>query len=241
MKIKHNRPSLNKVISSIYIYDDSYSQIKGYDIRKSFMEYCLLHCSNLKINNIHFAKGKYGKPYLKDVTDIHFNLSHKSGIYVFICSRHPVGIDIEKSRDNFVKPRMKPYFSEQEWSKLHSVDSNKLDFATLWSLKESYSKYHGLGLLLPFSSFTIDKFGNQYSVVGHPEIYLTHRLYKTDYNISLCSKILNKPELHIVSECDIYQQKKTIQKTKCSNLNEIIQKWCEPNNYNNNIIASNEC
>jgi 4'-phosphopantetheinyl transferase len=201
-----------------------------------------MHCSNLNFNDIQFAKGKYGKPYLKGVTDLHFNLSHKSGIYVFVCCRHPVGIDIEKSRDNFIKPTMKAYFSEQEWSRLHSINGNKLDFATLWSLKESYSKYHGLGLLLPFSSFTIDKSGNQYSVVEQPEIYLSHRLYKTDYNISLCTKIFNNPELHIVTECDIYQQQKSIQKTKYSNPDETIQKWRGDNNYTNNtIIVSNEC
>ena len=60
-------------------------------------------------NNFMIERGEFGKPYLRDFPELHFNVSH-SGTKMVLAISHemPVGIDIEqiksrKSLENLVK------------------------------------------------------------------------------------------------------------------------------------------
>lgn len=169
-------------------------------IGKLFRLYCLKQSTNLSIENLQFSKGIYGKPFLKEVEGVHFNLSHKSGIYVFVCSNQPIGIDIENAKIGPLQTAIKRFFSAEEWSQLNSNGQNNFAFAELWSLKESYAKYLGLGLRLPFSSFSITKSQNFYCINGNPELNLRHFLYQDVFHISLCSEVSIEPVVHKISE-----------------------------------------
>lgn len=250
-----NQPVTNTMINSIFLFDNSERDIKSssqfgiiesikdtYKVKKAFMEYCLLQCTDLKSEDLYFSKGKFGKPFLKKASGVHFNLSHKFGVYVFICSNQPVGIDIEKSNIDFVKPALKRFFSEKEWLQLHSSEQDKFNFDELWSLKESYSKYIGLGLLLPFSSFTISKMGNQYGVACNPKLHLSHLLYNTVFSISICSKAYIDPKLNVIFKSDLSKIHIPSTKRTASNSIECKNSWGNNGHYNiNSKILSNEC
>jgi 4'-phosphopantetheinyl transferase len=51
---------------------------------------------NINFNEIVFAYGKYGKPYLPNVSGFYFSVSHSGNCIVFVSSHKEIGIDVEK-------------------------------------------------------------------------------------------------------------------------------------------------
>ncbi|GGI99970.1 4'-phosphopantetheinyl transferase [Paenibacillus hunanensis] len=111
----------------------------------------------LPANTLTFSKTSYGKPYLSEHTDIHFNLSHAGDWVICADGKAPVGVDIEKIRpiDFAIAER---FFTASEYKLLMSVDEQeRLQlFYTLWTLKESYIKFVGKGLSIPLDSFAVE-------------------------------------------------------------------------------------
>ncbi len=102
------------------------------------------------LNNVYHIKdyeivyNENGKPYLKDIPNLFFNISNKDNITVCVFSRVEVGIDIEKV--TYIEGVAKRICNDREWQKL-SRDANKeYLFTKLWVLKESYLKMLGEGL-----------------------------------------------------------------------------------------------
>lgn len=98
------------------------------------------------------ARTPEGKPYLPDMPDFHFNLTH-SGDYVAIAyGPEPVGMDIEQIRADGIRPGIAQRFfspAEQEFA------AKEQGFFQIWSMKESYVKYLGTGLSYPMQKFDV--------------------------------------------------------------------------------------
>lgn len=90
--------------------------------------------------------GKFGKPYLPDYPDAHFNISH-SGKYV-ACAiyNQSVGIDIQ-----IVEPYhfnvAKRVCTSEGLRAIEASDDPAVEFARIWTRKEAYLKMLGCGLL----------------------------------------------------------------------------------------------
>ena len=112
---------------------------------------------NRKYDMFEYAYGKYGKPYLKNMPDFCFNISH-SGDYVLLgVSGKEIGCDIELIRKRDLKIA-KRFFTAQEYEDIIRVkneDDRMSLFFSYWVLKESYIKQSGLGLSEPLNSFSI--------------------------------------------------------------------------------------
>lgn len=94
------------------------------------------------INKI--AKGKNGKPYLKN-SPLHFNLSHTNGLICCGISNMEIGIDCERIR-NFNVSLLDKVCTQSEKYNIISADNINRAFFTYWTLKESYCKFTGNGL-----------------------------------------------------------------------------------------------
>ncbi len=97
--------------------------------------------------------GPDGKPYLLD-SDVHYNISH-SGEMV-LCALHdtPVGVDIEHMRrvstnvpDRIMSPEEKLIYD--------LTDDQCTLFFQIWTLKEAYIKYLGVGMRMPLHTITV--------------------------------------------------------------------------------------
>lgn len=212
------------MLESIYLFEYTESEsgkVKNHPdsskgsvrIGEAFIKYCLGRCTNLKMENIKIGREQYGKPYLEGIADIHFNVSHSSNLYVFVCSSSPVGIDIEKSRTSCPDIGIRPFFSESEWLALTCISGRYFEFGELWCLKESYSKYLGLGLLLPFSSFSILKNSKGYGIDNGDQVSFQYVLYKSIFNIAVCSTTAVRREI-IKVELDDFKRYLSEQSTK---------------------------
>lgn len=48
------------------------------------------------LKNVAIGRNKYGKPYIKDVENFYFNITHSGNYVVIGVSKKEIGIDIEK-------------------------------------------------------------------------------------------------------------------------------------------------
>lgn len=108
-----------------------------------------------------------GKPYFPGSDSPRFNLSHSGGMVVCALSAGEVGVDIEterSGRDVEIAELFHPL--EREW--LASLPSRDRigAFYALWTHKESYMKFTGLGAELPLESFSVRRPGTEKMVPG---------------------------------------------------------------------------
>lgn len=107
------------------------------------------------ITNPLFKTEKYGKAYISNHENIHFNLSHSSKIVLCSISDREVGVDVE-----YIDPKIdlniaKHYFYNTEYENIMNAKNKADEFFKYWVLKESYMKYTGLGMNLKLDSFEI--------------------------------------------------------------------------------------
>lgn len=96
-------------------------------------------------NNPEWAYAEHGKPFLKDYPNIHFNLSHcRKGAVCAIDSK-PVGIDIE--RILFKNELASFVLNDNELEQVLNAPDKSIAFTTFWTMKESYLKLTGTGLV----------------------------------------------------------------------------------------------
>lgn len=112
-----------------------------------------------EIDKLGYSAGEHGKPYLFNRKDIHFSISHTSGMVMCAVSDAEVGCDVEKkkkNRDEIGKIASR-FFAEKEAQKIEeSTDNEAVDeFFRIWTGKESYVKRNGLGMTMPFDEFCI--------------------------------------------------------------------------------------
>jgi 4'-phosphopantetheinyl transferase len=97
------------------------------------------------VDQVTFAYGANGKPYLKDYPHIFFNISHcKYGVVCAIAG-FEVGVDIQDVRpyDPAVARRV---CSEDELRLLSKSEDPAQLFCRLWTARESYAKMLGCGI-----------------------------------------------------------------------------------------------
>lgn len=101
----------------------------------------------------HLSKAKNGKPELVEIPDVHFNLSHcKTGVACAIANG-AVGVDIQDYID-YSKDISDNFMSDEEKRR---AGNSITEFTRIWTLKESYGKYHGVGICYDMCSKTIEE------------------------------------------------------------------------------------
>ena len=94
------------------------------------------------------ARGKRGKPLFPDFPQLRFNLSHSGPRALCALDRDEVGVDIQQitlRRSAFLDRLLSP--EERAW--LLGLGDDPEAFTQLWTLKESFCKFTGLGLTRP--------------------------------------------------------------------------------------------
>ena len=103
------------------------------------------------------AFGENGKPYLREHPNIYFNLSHSGEMAIAVFAGVETGCDIELVQTGDLE-LAKQFFSPEETAYIRTRQGKRQQdeaFYRLWTLKESYIKAIGAGLLLPLDAFEI--------------------------------------------------------------------------------------
>jgi 4'-phosphopantetheinyl transferase len=137
----------------LIIYFAKIKNAKSYS--EGFARCVLAKNLNVDGKNLLICKNEFGKPFLKDYPNVHFNLSHTKGAIVCAVSDKPVGVDIERI-GRFNKRIAERFFTKNEQGYIFSYNINQADrFAEIWTMKEAYVKWIGKGMEIPFESFDV--------------------------------------------------------------------------------------
>ncbi len=167
-----------------------------------------LACTKLGINNqeVHINYNQYGKPYLSNNSKVYFNLSHSGKWIICGWSTHEIGVDIEQVIE-FDIADMEQCLARSEKLMLESIPvSNRGEMAIeLWTLKESYAKYKGLGLYLPLNTFSFElTHPIQYKGVVEDNLYFYQMYVADDYKLAICCEDRNVTGVELLSLEQIY-------------------------------------
>ncbi|MGG4046130.1 MULTISPECIES: 4'-phosphopantetheinyl transferase family protein [Paenibacillus] len=146
---------------------------------------------NIPNTDIRFSKNEYGKPYLENNPDFHFNITHSNNQIVCITDGDRVGVDVQH-----IKPigldLARKFFTEQEHLLLTNIVSyhERLEtFYDIWTLKESFIKAVGKGFHIPLNTFNLVHEDKLVSSIYFEESSYYFRRYDTieNYKLSVCS------------------------------------------------------
>ncbi|MBN3036080.1 MAG: 4'-phosphopantetheinyl transferase superfamily protein [Bacteroidales bacterium] len=183
-------PGRRDVLSSYRHPDSQQRSLLGDIMARSILSRKL----DIPVERIRIATNPKGKPSLQDHSGLHFNISH-AGLWV-VCGifTGEIGIDIEKIRKTKLGVA-KRFFTpaEIEWLISKPPESRPEYFFRLWTLKESYLKYLGLGMTASLGSFSVMEHQGRYlatdlSGLPLPDVYLGHIPFCEGYWLGFCTR-----------------------------------------------------
>lgn len=160
-------------------------RIKKYffDIDKKLCLYAdlltrVLACKNGNLSNydLLFSKNSFGKPFITNIPNFKYNLSHTKNAIAICVSDNEVGIDVEKIRDININ-LAKRFFTQDECDYITEKQTS-LRFFEVWTKKEAYLKFIGKGLSVQLNSFSVLELDTA--------IFST--FYIGDYIVSVCTE-----------------------------------------------------
>jgi 4'-phosphopantetheinyl transferase len=138
-----------------------------YTVGRGAMRTVLSRYLNIEPASVLLTYGGHGKPALAkrttvlgaDSGDIQFNLSHSHDTAMLaVNAAHPVGIDIERVRDNVDHAGLADrFFSKREVQLIRELPpaQHLQAFFVVWTRKEAWLKAHGKGISVSLSSFDV--------------------------------------------------------------------------------------
>ncbi len=124
------------------------------------------------------AQDEFGKPYLKDRKDVHYNLSHSGQYVVLAWGGTEVGVDVQKHDPSVnVEAIGARFFTPDE---LQYIRGDRLRFYEIWTKKESFLKYTGKGLRAGLNSFSV--------LAPEPGIRYFYRTLEMSHSLSVCTE-----------------------------------------------------
>ena len=158
-------------------------------------------CEATKLSNdqLEFSANIYGKPFLVNFPNIHYNISHSSRYIACALSDVPVGIDIEQLK-SFNSKIANRFFAFDEAAYIEGAQGcqKMRRFFEVWSKKESRIKWEGKGLHIPLPSF---------SVISHHDNKQLHyhKVFENAEAIChVCTQISYEPSVEIIDIDGLY-------------------------------------
>lgn len=133
-------------------------------------------------------KGSHGKPCLTDFPQIHFNISHTEGRAVCAVGEGALGIDIERVHP-YRYSLLKRVLSESERLRMAELSEEERSryFFRIWTLKESYGKAKGCGLMNPLTDISFDLRADGNIRCSVPGLFFYQKMLEEEYILSLCT------------------------------------------------------
>ena len=146
------------------------------------------------------GKNEYGKPYLKNHPEIHFNISHTNDLAVCAIGNQNIGVDVEAIKD-FSTSIFRKVLTKEEQAFYDAVtsdknaDTKKEWFFRFWTLKEARIKHAGMGLSMSMTSFSFTFATDHYDdetraypiTCSDKDVYFSQQILEASYVLSVCS------------------------------------------------------
>lgn len=108
-------------------------------------------------DTIKVKKDEHGKPYILDPPGIEYNISYTSGVCLIAFSERPIGVDVEHVREipRDILERCYNREEQQYVFKGRNQKEKEIRFYEIWTQKEAYVKYLGIGTNNEFVSINV--------------------------------------------------------------------------------------
>ena len=127
-----------------------------------------------------------GKPHLAEYPEIHFNISHCSGLSLCAVSESEIGIDAELIRPYNGKAA-KRIFSSAEIDFVQQSSCCDESFFRIWTLKECLGKALGTGLSSAMAAYEFT-FDHEKPVCNaYPKKFFTQIILNKKWVVSICA------------------------------------------------------
>ena len=147
---------------------------------------------------INMTSGMNGKPYLNEIPQIKFNITHTDGFAgIALCKDFEVGLDVENTtRATDIDAVSKKVFTDNEREKIPSknIIDDKTIFFRLWTAKEAFLKNTGHGL-------TLNPKKIEFQIPKVNENYGTYECSQVRNSSDLRSINISCPEPYIMTLC----------------------------------------
>ena len=148
-EVKEDGNALNNYFDKLesqriaYILENSKAEGRARALGASYLLLFVLKKAGIILDKLpDFSYTKEGKPYLKEYSQVYFNLSHTKNIMTCVISDEEIGMDVEHVRD-FRENTIQRVFTENEKV---LIGQNKEEMVHLWTMKEAYVKLLGTGI-----------------------------------------------------------------------------------------------
>ncbi len=131
-------------------------------------------------------RGEKEKPYLKEVPDFCFNLSHSGEKVVLAVAELPVGVDVEKVVPREFSAVAARCFSIEEQKKIAASKAPLLEFYRVWTARESAVKRRGEGAAAMRGLRLADERVRSFSIEGE-RILPFAECAAPEYLLSVCT------------------------------------------------------
>ena len=130
-------------------------------ITRAMIRSLLSHYVSVEPSQWRFGFNQYGRPEIakpEKANNLRFNIAHTSGFIAIVISKNrEVGIDVE--RLPYIGPYIEiasRFFAPSEISMLGCLPPSEqaVRFIEYWTLKESFVKARGMGLVIPLDEFS---------------------------------------------------------------------------------------
>ena len=146
---------------------------------------------NMGRNEYEIQTTEYGKPYIPELPEYHFSISH-AGLYAAIgVSEASIGIDVETISPIDLNVA-KRFFTGEEYAYVMEpevIQERWIRFYRIWTLKECYVKAMGWGMYRSFSSFAFrcdqEKITCE-DLEGEQSFQFHSGLFAKTYLVSIC-------------------------------------------------------
>lgn len=190
------------------------------DIAREFAINYISQIEGIPAKKLVYSLSDHGKPYIAG-SRLHFNISHCGSVIAAAFCTEEIGADIELVRD-FNSSVVRRYFTDNEKEYISSAaDSHAMNrrFFEIWTAKEAFLKYHGVGISGGFdfdtaladslcSRINSSRFGdaavihhNGNILIGNEDIPIKNLCEDdgklAEYCFSICAREIKKIELHI--------------------------------------------
>ncbi len=110
-----------------------------------------------------------GKPYFPKYPELHFNYSHSKRTVACILSKQAAGIDLEQIRKYHEKTAER-FCSKAEWNWLQGQSDRDQAWIRLWTIKEAWVKYEGMGIRMELQNLDFSDILKQSDRQGKKQI-----------------------------------------------------------------------
>ena len=186
-------PEKKSVIGHYYReVDQLRSLVADLLIRMVVMQRC-----GFENQEISFRHSENGKPILVGKEGFHFNVSHAGDWVVCVFDSAEIGVDVEQVKTANLSIS-RSFFTEEEHNDICNAPDSNDRFFDYWTLKESFIKHNGKGLLQALNAFAILFSENPIRVVLEgkllEDLYLKQYSLDEVHKLAVCASSKSLPE-----------------------------------------------